>query len=128
MKFLFSLMLTFASTQLFAATVEMGKYTAFPKDYPTAIASIELIPEDKALVSIDIDGIIVNCEGTFNVQDNKMAAHVFCDHPQAPEVNVSIDFTNVTPEGLRSEEGVEVPATFDLLGDEEVIFILKKAD
>lgn len=128
MKFLISLIVLFVSTQLFAANVEMGKYTAFPKDYPTAIASIELIPEDKAVVSIDIDGIIVNCEGTFVVQENIMAAHVFCDHPQAPEVNVAIDFTNVTPEGLRSEEGVEVPAKFDLLGDEEVAFILKKND
>lgn len=128
MKSLFSLVVMFVSTQVFAATVELGKYTAFPKDYPTAIASIELKADASTLVSIDIDGTVVNCEGIYNVQENIMAAHVFCDHPQAPEVNVAIDFTNVTPEGLRSEEGVEVPAKFDLLGDEEVQFILKKAD
>ena len=118
----------FASTQLFAANVEMGKYTAFPIDYPTAIASIELIPEDKAVVSIDIDGMLVSCEGTFKIEETWMAAHVFCDHDMAPEVNVAIDFSNVTPEGLRSEEGVVVSAKFDLMGDEEILFNLKKAD
>ena len=128
MKFLISLITMFVSTQLFAANVEMGKYTAFPKDYPTAVASIELIPENKALATIDIDGLIVTCEGTFKIEENIMSAHVFCDHELAPEVNLGIDFTNVTPEGLRSEEGVEVPATFDLLGDEEVVFVLKKND
>ena len=128
MKILISLMATFISTQLLAATVEMGKYTAYPVDYPTAIATIDLRPDATADVSIDIDGLVVNCTGTFVVEENVMKAHVFCDHPQAPEVNTSINFTNVTPENVRSEEGVDVPATFDLLGDEEVLFNLKKAD
>ena len=117
-----------ASTQVFAGEVELGKYSAYPKDYPTAIALIDLKADLTAAVEIDIDGLIVKCEGTYTVQENIMAAHVFCDHELAPEVNVSIDFTNVTPEGLRTEEGVDVPAVFDLLGDETVMFNLKKAD
>ncbi len=128
MKFLFSLTLMFISTQLFAANVEMGKYTAVPKDYPTAIAIIEIKADGTAGVNIDADGIIINCAGTYNVEENTLNSHVNCDHPQVPEVNVSIDFTNVTPENLRSEEGVIVLATFDLLGEDPVEFILKKAD
>jgi hypothetical protein len=128
MKLLTSLIVTFVSTQIFAATVELGKYAAYPVDYPSAIATIELKADFSAGVSIDIDGLIVNCVGTYKVEENMMSSHVFCDHDQAPEVNVNIDFTNVTPEGLRSEAGVEVPAQFDLLGDETVLFNLKKAD
>ena len=128
MKFIFSLIVMLASTQLFAATVELGKYTAYPVDFPTAVATIVLNADQSSDVHIDVEGTIVNCEGTFQVESNTMNAHVYCDHPEAPEVNVSIDFTNVTPENLRSESGVEVPAKFDLLGDESVMFNLKKAD
>lgn len=95
----------FASNQIFVAEVELGKYSACPKDYPTAIALIDLKADFTAAVEIDIDGLIVKCEGTYNVLENTMAAHLFCDHELAPEVYVSIDFTNVTPDGLRTEEG-----------------------
>ena len=121
-------MLILASTQLFAANVELGKYTAYPKDFPEAVALIALNADLTATLEVELDGLVVRCAGTYNVEGDTMAAHVFCDHEQVPEVNVRIDYSNVTPEGLRSEEGVEVSAQFDLLGDETVLFVLKKAD
>ena len=59
---------------------------------------------------------------------NELNADANCDHPDAPEISVIIDITNVTPAGLRSEEGVEVPVKFNLLADESVPFILRKLD
>ena len=128
MKILILLFYSLISTQLFAATVELGKYLAIPKDLPTVSATIELLADNKATVFIDSEGTIVNCTGTFTVIDNKLNAHADCDHPDAPKINVIIDITNVTPEGLRSEAGVEVPVIFDLLGDDTYLFTLKKVD
>lgn len=127
-KFLFSIIVMFFSTQVYATTVELGKYLAVPKDYPTASALIDLKADESAVVVIDIDGTIVNCTGTYSTLENILNSHVYCDHPQVPEVVVTIDMTDVTPENLRSESGVEVPAKFDLLGEDWFIFILKKAD
>lgn len=128
MKILTLIASTLISTQLFAATVELGKYLAVPKDFPTVLADLELLVDNKATVRIDAEGTIINCTGTYNAVENELSAHAFCDHSAAPEINVVIDITNVTPEGLRSEEGVEVPVKFDLLGEDPVMFILKKAD
>jgi len=128
MKVLALLVSTLISVQVFAATVELGKYTAVPKDYPTVLAELELTEGNLATVRIDAEGTIINCTGTFVVAENQLNAHANCDHEAAPEINVSIDITDVTPEGLRSEAGVEVPVKFDLLGDEAVLFFLKKVD
>ncbi|MCC2680435.1 MAG: hypothetical protein K0R29_3011 [Pseudobdellovibrio sp.] len=128
MKKLVLLLSVFVSTQVFAATVELGKYLAVPKEFPTVKADLDLKADNSATVRIDAEGEIINCTGTFAVAGNDLNAHANCDHAAAPEINVSIDITNVTPEGLRSEEGVEVPVKFDLLGDEAVQFILKKND
>lgn len=128
MKFLFSLIVMSISTQLLAATVELGKYLAVPVEYPTAVALIELKADNTASLKIDVDGFSIFCVGTFNVQENFLNSHVNCDHPDVPEVNANIDFTDVTAENLRSESGVDVPAKFDLLGDEAAMVNLKKAD
>lgn len=128
MKALVLLVLTLLSAQVFAATVELGKYLAVPKEFPTVSARLELFADNSATVYIDAEGTIINCTGNFVVEENALNAHANCDHSAAPEINVSIDVTNVTPDGLRSEAGVEVPVKFDLLGDEAVQFILRKAD
>ncbi len=128
MKVLVFLVSLVISNQLFAATVELGKYLAVPKDFPTVLADLDLLAGNLATVKIDAEGTIINCTGTYVVEENALNAHANCDHPSAPEINVSIDITNVTPEGLRSEAGVEVPVKFDLLGDEAVLFVLKKVD
>ncbi|MEQ1723314.1 MAG: hypothetical protein ABL930_09055 [Pseudobdellovibrio sp.] len=129
MKFLVLLISMLISSQLFAATqVELGKYLAVPKDFPTVLATLELFADNHATVYIDADGIIINCTGVFNQVENQLAANANCDHPDAPEINVIIDVTNVTPDELRSEAGVEVPVKFDLLGEDSVPFILRKLD
>lgn len=129
MKFSLLLVSLFFSSQLFAATtVEMGKYLAVPKDFPTVLAVLELFPDNHATVNIDADGTKINCVGIFSQIENELNADAQCDHPDAPEIKVKIDITNVTPDGLRSEAGVEVPVKFDLLGDESVQFILRKLD
>lgn len=128
MKSLIFIASVFVSAQVFAATVELGKYLAVPKDFPDVKANLELFVGNEAAVRIDAEGTIINCTGTFVVEENNLNAHALCDHPAAPEINVSIDITNVTPEGLRSEAGVEVPVKFDLLGEDPVQFILKKND
>lgn len=128
MKILVLIASTLISSQVFAGTVELGKYLAVPKDFPTVLADLELLEGNQATVKIDAEGTIINCTGTYNAVENELNAHANCDHPSAPEINVSIDITNVTPEGLRSEEGVEVPVKFDLLGEDPVLFILKKVD
>lgn len=128
MKVLVLLVSMLISSQLFAATVELGKYLAVPKDFPTVLSVLELFADNTATVRIDADGMIINCTGVFAVAGNKLSADANCDHPDAPEISVIIDITNVTPEGLRSEAGVEVPVEFDLLADESVLFILRKLD
>lgn len=116
------------SSQVFAAPVELGKYIAIPKDFPTVEAQLELFADNHATLYVDAEGTEINCTGIFAQEGNKLTADAKCDHPEAPEISVTIDVTNVTPEGLRSEEGVEVPVQFNLLGDDVVPFILKKAD
>lgn len=128
MKVLVLFLSMFISTQVFAVTVELGKYLAIPVDYPTVQAELELFADNHATLYVDVDGTIVNCTGIFAQIDNQLNADAKCDHPEAPEISVSIDVTNVTPEGLRSEEGVEVPVKFNLLGEEPIFFILKKVD
>ena len=128
MKSLFSLFILFASTQLFAANIELGKYVAVPKDYQAASALLDFKTDGTATATITAENLLVNCAGSFAVDGNTLSSHVNCDHPQVPEVNMSVDMSNVTPENVRSEEGVEVPAKFDLMGDDPILFILKKAD
>ena len=128
MKALLFLVSTLISAQLFAATVELGKYTAVAKEFPEAKANLELMDGGLATLSVDAEGTPVNCNGTYNVIDNTFRSHVYCDNEQVPEVNVIIDITNVTADGLRSEAGVEVPVIFDLMGEDAFIFILKKVD
>ena len=128
MKVLGFLVSTLISTQLFAATVELGKYQAVPKDFPDVLAALELLVDNQATVRINAEGVIINCTGTYAVTENELNAHANCDHEAAPEINVSIDMTTVTPEGLRSEDGVEVPVKFDLMGDDVFLFILRKVD
>ncbi|MGZ3727372.1 MAG: hypothetical protein ACXWQQ_16340 [Pseudobdellovibrio sp.] len=128
MKFLFPLTALLFSTQLFAANVELGKYTAVPKDYPSATAFLDLKADGSATIKVDAGDVKVNCVGTYKVEGNILSSHVNCDNPQVPEVNAKIDLTTVTPENLRSTDGVEVPAQFDLMGDDWYTFTLKKAD
>lgn len=129
MKSVLVSLIIFASTQVFAATVELGKYIATDKDTKSVVAKFELKAPNKVTLGIEADGTKIACTGTYAVKGNEFTSTVTCDHPAVPEAGVVIDITNVTPAGLRSPQGVEVPVKFpDLLGDEPVAFILKKND
>jgi hypothetical protein len=128
MKLFTLLSLFFISGNSFAQDVELGKYLAVPKDYPSASALIDLKIDGSATAKITGEDLEVNCAGSFNVEDRIVNSHVNCDHPDVTEIKVIIDMTPVTPENIRSEKGVEVMAKFDLIGDDPIPFILKKAD
>lgn len=128
MKALIFIVITVISTQLFAATIELGTYRAVAKDSPDASATLELKAGGMATILVDAQGTPVNCTCTYTVVENTFSSHVLCQNDQVPEVNVSIDISNVTADGLRSDAGVEVPVKFDILGDDAVVFILKKMD
>lgn len=129
MKSLLLALAMFVSTNVFAATVELGKYSATDKDTKSVTASFELKAPDKVGLKIEAQGTTINCSGTWAVAGNDFKSSVTCDHAAIPSASVNINIANVTPAGLRSPNGVEVPVKIpDLLGDEAAVFLLKKAD
>jgi len=129
MKSLFLTLAMFVSTNVFAATVELGKYRAVDKDTKSVVANFELKANGSVALSIDAQGTKIDCNGTYTVQGNNFKSDVKCNHAAISEASVIIDISNVTPQGLRSAQGVDVPLRIpDLLGDEAAVFNLKKAD
>lgn len=129
MKSLFLALAMFVSTNVFAATVELGKYRAVDKDTKTVVADFELKANGGVALKIDAQGTKINCTGTYSVTGNNFKSDVTCDHAAVPSASVIIDISNVTAAGLRSPQGVDVPLRIpDLLGDEAAVFNLKKAD
>jgi hypothetical protein len=129
MKSLVLALAMFVSSQVFAATVELGKYHAVDKDTQSVAADFELKAGGALTLKISAQGTVINCTGTYAVAGNDFKSDVKCDNDAVPSASVIIDISKVTPEGLRSAAGVEVPVKIpDLLGDDPAIFILKKAD
>ncbi len=129
MKSIALALVMFASTQVFAGNVELGKYKALDKDTKSIEANFELKEDKSVILSIRSEDVSVTCKGYYNVAGNSFTSTVKCDHPLLPDAtSVVIDVTNVTPAGLRSPTGVEVAVVIDVLGDEPVLFMLKKAD
>ena len=119
----------FVSTNVFAATVELGKYRAVDKDSKSITADFELKAPNKVGLKITAQGEVINCTGTYAVAGNNFTSTVTCDHAAIPNASVIIDIATVTPAGLRSPNGVDVPVRIpDLLGDEAAVFQLKKND
>ena len=129
MKSLLMALAMLVTTNVFAATVELGKYRATAKDDPTVIANFTLAAGGKVNLVIDAQGTKINCNGTYAVTGNDFKSDVTCDSAAIPSASVIINIANVTPAGLRSPQGVDVPLRIpDLLGDDPVTFNLKKAD
>lgn len=131
MKALVMSLVVLATTQVFAGQVEMGKYRAVDKDSKTIVASFELRTNGTVNFSVktpDFEMPKPGCEGTYSVKGNTFHSDLKCPTQMLPEASVNIDISNVTPQGLRSESGVEVPVVIDALGTDPTTFILKKAD
>jgi hypothetical protein len=129
MKSLVLALAMFVSSNVFAVTVELGKYHAVDKDTQSITADLELQAGGAATIKISASGTDVNCTGTYTVVGNELKSDVKCDNDAITTANVIIDISKVNPEGLRSASCVEVPVKIpDLLGDDSAIFILKKSD
>lgn len=129
-----SLLVTLAllvSTSAFAATVELGKYSAVDKDTKTIVATFELRANGTVNFSVKTPDFTMpapGCEGTYKVEGTNFKADLKCPTDLLPQASVNINIANVTPAGLRSANGVEVAVVIDALGEEPNMFLLKKAD
>lgn len=131
MKSLLLSLLLVVSTQVNAAHVELGKYSAVDEDTKTIVATFELRANGTVNFSVTTPDFTMpepGCEGKYHVKGNNFYADLNCPTELLPEAKVTIDISNVTPQGLRSEKGVPVPVIIDALGDEPTVFLLKKAD
>lgn len=120
-----------ATSQVFAGQVELGKYRAVDKDTKTIEATFELRANGTVNFSVKTPDFTMpapGCEGKYAVKGAAFTADLKCPTELLPEASVSIDISTVTPEGLRSKDGVEVPVAIDALGSDSTIFLLKKAD
>lgn len=131
MKALLMSLILAAGFQAHAATVELGKYRAVDADTKSIVADFELRANGTVHFTVRSPDFAMpepGCEGRYQVKGNLFTAHVTCPTDLLPEASVKIDITPVTPEGLRSKEGVRVGVVIDALGDEATPFMLKKND
>lgn len=131
MKSLLMSLVFVISSQVMAAQVELGKYSAVDADTKTIQAAFELLANGTVTFSVKSPDLTtpVNCNGTYKVEGNNFMATLKCPgNAILPEASVKIDISNVTADGLRSPNGVPVAVVIDALGDEPNTFLLKKAD
>ena len=113
------------------AQVEIGKYRAVDLDTKTIIATFELRTNGTVNFNVTTPDFTMpapGCEGVYKVVGNEFSADLKCPTDLLPEASVKIDVSNVNPQSLRSETGVEVNVVIDALGDEPIKFLLKKND
>jgi hypothetical protein len=110
--------------------VELGKYRAVDADTKSITADLELRDNGTSSITISTPDLPkpIPCAGKYKVEAKMLSADVKCKSDLLSEASVKIDITNVTPEGLRSENGVNVNVIIDALGDDPIAFILKKND
>lgn len=130
-KLLFTIL--FSSLTALAANkeVEPGYYEAIDKDKGETKVQMNVNEDGTAQVAIMTKSMFkpdVECEGTWSVQENLFMAALECDSFLLPYADVGIDITNVTPESVRAENGVEVGVQMDILGPDPRLFILKKVE
>lgn len=131
MKSLLIYLLLFVSTQVNAAQVELGDYIAVDAETKTIVSTFVLRADGTVNFHVTTPDFTMpepGCNGTYKVVGSEFASDMTCPTDLLPEVSVIIDITNVTPEGLRTENGVEVDVVINALGDEPIKFLLKKND
>ena len=126
--FLASLLL---STVAFAApkVVEPGTYSAVDVETKTIVATLEIRADNTLNFKVSAPDFTMpepGCEGKWAVQENTFASDLACPLDFLSQVSVQIDITNVTPEAVRSAEGVNVEVVIDALGADAFLFNLKK--
>lgn len=131
MKALFVSLVMAVGLQAQAATVELGKYRAVDADTKSIVADFELRANGTVHFTVKSPDFAMpapGCEGRYNVKGNIFTADVTCPTDLLPQASVKIDIGAVTPENLRSKDGVRVNVIIDALGDEPTPFMLKKND
>lgn len=128
--FLASLLL---STVALAApkAVEYGSYTAIDTETKTIVASLEIREDHTLNFKVTTPDFVMpepGCEGTWTVEENTFMSDLKCPLDFLSQVAVQIDITNVTPEAVRSAEGVNVQVVIDALGSDSFEFNLKKIE
>ncbi len=112
-------------------TVETGFYTAVDVETGTIQSSLLLRADNTVNFKVSTPDFTMpepGCEGTYKVVENLLTADMTCPIDFLSEVQVRIDITNVTPESVRSEQGVNVDVIIDALGEDPYQFNLKKIE
>jgi hypothetical protein len=123
----------FLSFAAFAApkTIETGLYKAVDVETGDINATL-LIREDKTLnftvKTSDFTMPDPGCEGKYLIEENLFLSDLNCPLDSLSQISVSIDITDVTPESVRSEKGVNVDVKIDALGEDAFKFVLHKVD
>lgn len=126
--FLASLLL---SSVAFAApkVVEAGLYSAVDVESKTIQATLDIRADHTLNFKVSAPDFTMpepGCEGTWSVEENIISGDLQCPLDFLSQVSVQIDITNVTPESVRSPEGVNVEVVIDALGADAFLFNLKK--
>lgn len=125
MKSLVMAMAMFAATQVFAGTIELGKYKAEGQGDAAGVnAEFELKAGGAATLDIDAMGTKIACKGTYTTTPDLFTADVSCNHVAASKIKVDIKITDVNKDNVRT--GVIVPLQLDLLGGDKLDFKLMK--
>lgn len=130
-KILFTILFSSLTTMAANKVVEPGYYEAVDKDKGTTTVQMKINEDGTAQVAILTKSVFkpdVTCEGKWTVEENLFMASLECDSFLLPYADVGIDITAVTPETVRSPNGVEVGVQMEVLGPEPRAFILKKIE
>lgn len=130
MKSLFAIIslitsLSFAADKI----VEPGIYTATDVESSKIVATLNMRADktvNLVIAAPDFEMPAEGCEGTYKVTGNIMLAHMICPIEGFEEMDVTIDIAPVTPESVRSQNGVVVDVIFAAFGDEPAKFVLRK--
>lgn len=130
MKALFSI-LTLTSSFSFAAAIESGIYTAVDVETKTITATLNVRADHTANLKMKTPDFVMaepGCEGIYNIENNLLKADMKCPVEGLENTKVVIDITDVTPQSVRTENGVAVNVIIDALGSEAYKFNLKKLE
>lgn len=130
MKSLLLIISLFSNLSLAAnKQIEPGLYSAVDAETQTIVSSLLMGADNSVVFNIRTAEFTMpepGCVGIYNVAENKLSADMQCPLDFLSSVQVTIDVTNVTPESVRSEQGVIVDVVIDALGSDAYKFILKK--
>jgi hypothetical protein len=127
----FALITLLLSSFAFASgkAVEAGTYTAIDTETKTIVATLVVRADSTMNFAVSSPDFVMpepGCEGNYMTEENNFIADLKCPLDFLSQVQVQIDITNVTPESVRSEAGVDVEVIIDALGSDPYVFNLRK--